>query len=88
MAPELVNSRSVSVLISSLRPSPNMFFTLAGGLWEVERKPVAHAFNSSLYYDFNTSHAWGELILGDQALAPRALPPTIPHVNVPPFALP
>ncbi|RPD52400.1 hypothetical protein L226DRAFT_616399 [Lentinus tigrinus ALCF2SS1-7] len=35
------------------------------GIWEVERKPVAFAFDSGLYYDFNASQAWGALVPGD-----------------------
>ncbi|RDX45945.1 hypothetical protein OH76DRAFT_1356928 [Lentinus brumalis] len=36
-----------------------------GGIWEVERKPVAFAFDSGLRYDFNASQAWGALVPGD-----------------------
>ncbi|KAI0738164.1 hypothetical protein C8Q80DRAFT_261631 [Daedaleopsis nitida] len=36
-----------------------------GGIWDVERKPVAFAFDSGLRYDFNASHAWRSLVPGD-----------------------
>ncbi|KAI0755608.1 hypothetical protein C8Q74DRAFT_1210447 [Fomes fomentarius] len=36
-----------------------------GGVWDVERKPVAFSFDSGLRYDFNASQAWGALVPGD-----------------------
>ena len=36
-----------------------------GGIWDVERKPVAFAFDSGLRYYFNASHAWRSLVPGD-----------------------
>ena len=57
--------RSVPLLTSFLRSLSNKLFSLIGGLWEVERKPVAFAFDSGLHYDFNASHAWGALVPGD-----------------------
>ena len=38
---------------------------ILGGVWDVERKPVAFAFDSGLRYDLNASHAWGALVPGD-----------------------
>ncbi|KAI0354434.1 hypothetical protein OH77DRAFT_1521711 [Trametes cingulata] len=36
-----------------------------GGVWDVERKPVAFQFDNGLHYDFNASAAWGALVPGD-----------------------
>ncbi|KAI1782599.1 hypothetical protein LXA43DRAFT_1103693 [Ganoderma leucocontextum] len=36
-----------------------------GGVWDVERKPVAFAFDSGLRYDLNASQAWGALVPGE-----------------------
>ena len=37
----------------------------SGGMWDVERKPVAFAFDSGLRYDLNASQAWAALVPGD-----------------------
>ncbi|KAI0773143.1 hypothetical protein BD413DRAFT_492139 [Trametes elegans] len=36
-----------------------------GGVWEVERAPVAFQFDLGLHYGFNASDAWGALVPGD-----------------------
>ncbi|KAH9850980.1 hypothetical protein C2E23DRAFT_733937 [Lenzites betulinus] len=43
-------------------PSPA---PMNGGVWDVERKPVAFQFDSGLHYGFNASAAWGALVPGD-----------------------
>ncbi|CDO70537.1 hypothetical protein BN946_scf184573.g5 [Trametes cinnabarina] len=35
-----------------------------GGIWDVERKPVAFQFDLGLHYGFNASAAWGALVPG------------------------
>ncbi|KAI0631448.1 hypothetical protein C8Q77DRAFT_1218934 [Trametes polyzona] len=35
-----------------------------GGVWDVERKPVAFQFDSGLHYGFNASAAWRALVPG------------------------
>ena len=42
----------------------SILFSL-GGVWDVERKPVAFAFDSGLRYDLNASQAWGALVPGE-----------------------
>ncbi|KAI9068925.1 hypothetical protein FKP32DRAFT_1560703 [Trametes sanguinea] len=36
-----------------------------GGIWDVERKPVAFQFDLGLHYGFNASAAWRALVPGD-----------------------